>query len=297
MLNSIDHANLRNLERLHLATENKNIEGALSLLRESLGLTAFGELLMSMPNSEYPSLSSSLPRFSNENVQRSWTGNCGPALLGQSLDFARYCAATYTESTGKSLKNASILDFGCGWGRLSRIFYYFTSYSNLIAVDPWIDSIIECNSCDLIENYLQSAYIPDSLPVDNEMRIDFAYSFSVFTHLNEQAARACLRTISRYLSPNGFAIITIRPPEFWSCQSHVSKFIAEHNIDTQALVDEYHATGFSFLSSGGAGDASYGDAAISPKWIELNLPSMKIVSMDHSDRDPMQIYVGLKPVS
>ena len=294
MLNSLHNSILTKQELLHRSTEDKSIEGALSLLRASLGLTAFGEFLMSIPNSEYPSLSNALPSFSDENVQRSWTGNCGAPLLGQSLDFARYCAATYAESTGRSLRNASILDFGCGWGRLSRIFYYFTAYSDLIAVDPWINSIMECHKCGLKENYLQSAYIPDSLPIDKAIKFDFAYSFSVFTHLNQHAAKACLQTISNHLSSNGLAIITVRPPEFWNFQSHVSAFIAENNISIPALISDYYVTGFSFISSGGAGDDSYGDSAISPKWIEHNIPSLKIVSMDSSDRDPMQIYLGLK---
>jgi hypothetical protein len=294
MLNSIDHETLSNLERIYRATENKSIEAAFSLLRESLGLTVFGEFLMSMPNTEYPYLSSSLPRFSDENVQKAWTGSCGSHLLGQSLDFVRYCSAAYVESTGKSLKNAKILDFGCGWGRLSRIFYYFTSYSNLVAVDPWINSLIECNKNGLTENYLQSSYIPDSLPISKEVKMNFIYSFSVFTHLNEQSARACLATISSYLSSKGLAIITIRPPEFWSAQSHISAFIAENKIDINDLLKDYYSTGFSFLGSGGAGHQSYGDSVISPKWIEINFPSLRIVSMDHSDRDPMQIYIGLQ---
>jgi len=294
MLNSLDHGNLSNLEQLYRTAENKSMEGALSLLRENLGLTAFGEFLMSIPNNEYPSLSDSLPRFSDETIQRSWTGNSGAALLGQSLDFARYCAATYVESTGKSLHNAKILDFGCGWGRLSRIFYYYTDYSNLLAVDPWINSLAECNKCGLSENYFQSPYVPDSLPIDRAMKIDFAYSFSVFTHLNERAAKACLKTIASYLCTHGLAIITIRPPEFWNCESHASAFIAENKISIPSLISAYHEYGFSFISSGGAGDESYGDSTISPKWIEVNFPTLKIVSMDHSDRDTMQIYLGLK---
>jgi hypothetical protein len=90
------------------------------------------------------------------------------------------------------------------------------------------------------------------------------------------------------------AIITIRPPEFWNCESHASAFIAENKISIPSLISAYHEYGFSFISSGSAGDESYGDSTISPKWIEVNFPTLKIVSMDHSDRDTMQIYLGLK---
>ena len=75
--------------------------------------------------------SSMLPRMASEQVQLNWTGASGAVLLGQTLNFVNCIAANYSDLTGKGLKNKKILDFGCGYGRIMRLMYYFTDPKNV----------------------------------------------------------------------------------------------------------------------------------------------------------------------
>ena len=43
-----------------------------------------------------------------------------------------------------SVDEFSVLDFGCGYGRLARLFYYYIKQDNFYGVDPWDRSINEC---------------------------------------------------------------------------------------------------------------------------------------------------------
>src|SRR5689334_7063890 len=94
-----------------------SFEGALKVLRQ-LGIDDFGHVLMCMPDKNYPKLSRLLPRMASEEVQQSWTGCTGVTLLGQTCAFVRSVAYHYLKVTGMSLEGASILDYGCGYGRI-----------------------------------------------------------------------------------------------------------------------------------------------------------------------------------
>src|SRR5215475_8615963 len=112
-----------------------SFEGAVSALRV-LGLEDFGYVFMSMPDPRFPKLSRLLPRMATEAVQRGWTGASGETLLRQTCAFVRSVACNYTRFTGRSLERASILDFGCGYGRIARLMYYFSDPSQMAGVDP-----------------------------------------------------------------------------------------------------------------------------------------------------------------
>ncbi|MDT9179481.1 MAG: class I SAM-dependent methyltransferase [Limnospira sp. PMC 1238.20] len=115
-------------------------------LRCCLGLDDFGMLLWSMPNAAYPKMSKILPKMATNEVQLQWTGSSGTDLLKQTTSFVRSVAHNFCKFSGNTLDNKSILDFGCGYGRIARLMYYFTNSDNLFGVDPWDRSIEICRS-------------------------------------------------------------------------------------------------------------------------------------------------------
>lgn len=269
--------------------KNSRRDDAIYQLRK-LGLSGFGELMISLPTTDYPHISELLPGFSSEQVQTLWTGGSGTALLLLSLDFVRFCVTQYIDVTGQSLKGKRILDYGCGYGRLSRLFYYYTDYNNLHGVDPWINSIQECNSNGLIENYSLSEYFPSNLPVEG--KFDLIYAFSVFTHLDEAHTKKCLETMANYLTDDGLIIITVRPIEFWDCKfSHISHLLDENAIQT--LKNDHLSKGFAFRSELSGLQQGYGDTSMSIDWIRRNIPSCSVVGADYSHKDPFQTYICL----
>lgn len=267
-----------------------NIDDIFSRLREA-GLTSFGQLLISLPSKEFPAISDLLPSFSSEQVQRNWTGSSGPALLSQSLDFVRFCSTAYTDITRKSLQNKRILDYGCGYGRLSRLFYYYTNYNNLHGVDPWVESIKECKAHGLDRNYHLSEFLPENLPVKG--KFDLIFAFSVFTHLDEDYARKCLKTLCNYLEKDGVLIITIRPVEFWDYRdSHIGMKLNQNEVED--LKTAHNKTNYAFRSQPSGIDSGYGDTSMSIEWIKNNLPECNINLIDYSDKDIYQTYVCLQ---
>ena len=247
-----------------------------------LGLGNFGLLMLSMPNADYPKISALLPRMASVEAQMAWTGSSGMPLLQQTLDFVNSIANHYTRYTGQPLQNQTILDFGCGYGRIARAMYYFTNSDNFFAVDPWDRSIEMCRHDGLIKNFLLSDWLPSSLPTGSR-KFSLIYSFSVFTHLSERATRAALNTLLRHLEPNGLLAITIRPVEHW--QGRPDKTLLHH---TQGFAFEPHER------EPIDGDITYGDSSMTLDWISSQFPHAEIVGIDRSQSDPHQIYVFLR---
>jgi SAM-dependent methyltransferase len=266
-------------------------ESCLQELRR-MGISRFSEFMFSLPQQDFPNLSRILPTMASSDVQMNWTGAHGSKLLQQSLDFTLLTAAYFTGCTGKSLKNASILDFGCGYGRLLRLFLFFTSETNLYGVDPLQVSLDECRHHGLSQNLYLSDYLPTTLPFPHRS-FSLIYSFSVFTHLSEQAAFQCLTTLYYYLDANGLLIITIRPAEFWLTPSHVSGCLKANKINPETLVDRHMQGEYVFFGSGGAGHETYGDASFDISWLTSKLHQYRVAFVDQSLSDPMQLYVGL----
>ena len=63
-----------------------------------------------------------LPALPPESVQRDWCGNSGAGLARQSADFYRLLKESYARHARKPFAASMILDFGCGWGRITRLF-------------------------------------------------------------------------------------------------------------------------------------------------------------------------------
>jgi SAM-dependent methyltransferase len=226
--------------------------------------------------------------MASEQVQIELTGCSGSALLEQTSAFVRSVAHNYCRFSGRTLDGASMLDFGCGYGRIARLMYYFSDPPNVVGVDPWDKAIQICHADGLGPNFLQSDYLPKDLPL-GERHFDLIYSFSVFTHLSERATRTAFQALLAHLAPDGIIAITIRPLEYWN----VDVLAKIHKvIDEQISI--HRSTGFAFLPHHREpidGDITYGDTSMSLEWLGIHFPEIEILGIDRSLRDPYQVYV------
>lgn len=275
------------MERAERAAERgADINAVLAELR-NLSLDHFGEFLIHLPNRAYPALSKALPPMASPEIQQAWTGASGMDLFRQTSAFVRQLENNYTRYAGKPLKNARIMDFGCGYGRIFRMLYYYQNPSQLWGVDAWRRSLDLCKESSLPGNFALSEAKPSRLPVGGG-QFDLVFSFSVFTHLAPSAAEACLDAIRACLADGGLFVCTIRPVEFWAYIDAERK----SNV-ARRMIREHEARGYAYLPHNGAEGETYGDCSIAFDY--FNRPGWKMLGYDWSVLDPYQVSVILQP--
>ena len=156
--------------------------------------------------------------YPSETLQENTVGCAGAAALTHAhrfwVDVRRSC-----ERLGVPLTHsARILDFGCGWGRITRFFFRDTSPENIIGIDVDADFIDVCRHIMSGGTYqVVNPLPPTDLPSES---LDLVVGYSVFSHLAQHAADAWMREFARLLRPGGVVAVTTRPRQFLDyCES------------------------------------------------------------------------------
>lgn len=253
-------------------------------------LEVFGELCLAVPE-HYSAIRSRLPTMASDEVQRNWTGNCGRALLDQSLAFVRtmlVMRAVHGGAAGAATTGLRVLDFGCGWGRLLRLMLKYVPAGRLHGVDPWDRSLDLCREHRIPCPLALSDYLPRSLPFAGPF--DLVYAFSVFTHLSETTARMALTALREVIAADGMLCLTIRPAEYWH----------HHGPRGEPTCLERHRhQGFAFLPHAHRepieGEITYGDTSMTLEYLGGLAAGWSIAAVDWNPCDPLQVVVALVP--
>lgn len=270
-----------------MAQKTGNAQKTLVELRK-LSLDEFGQFLISLPNPSYPAISAVLPRMASPEIQKTWTGAVGTDLLKQTLSFVRILENNVVRHMGRSLHNASILDFGCGYGRILRMMYYYTDPDCIWGIDAWEKSLATCRDSGILGHLAQSDRQPERLP-SPDATFDVAFAFSVFTHLEPSTATQCLSAVRRAMKPGGLFIATIRPVEFWPFLDQQRK-----QNNSERLMKEHRAHGVAYLPHGGEEGKTYGDTSLTLGFFAK--PGWQVIGYDRSIFDAFQMSVILKAV-
>jgi SAM-dependent methyltransferase len=228
-------------------------------------------------------------------VQRDWTGNDGPALMSQSCAFVNSVVRRFQQEVRRPLDGSTVLDYGCGWGRLLRLMLRYTAADRIWGLDPWDRSIALCREHHLPVNLAVSDYVPTGLPVD-ETRFDLIFAFSVFTHLSPRCAGQVMRTLRNYVKEDGLLAVTVRPPEYW--QLHVS---FPPGATAEAMLAAHRQAGYAFIPHDRPpidGDVTYGDASYSLEYVRRTWTDWTLLGTEsNAGGDPHQTLVFLRPTS
>jgi SAM-dependent methyltransferase len=101
--------------------------------------------------------------------------------------------------------NESILDFGCGCGRVTR---YWADFNGSVAgSDVSLKAVDWCRENLGFASFLHNGLAPGLDTGDNEF--DLVYALSVFTHLPEELQLAWARELERVVKPGGFLLLTV----------------------------------------------------------------------------------------
>lgn len=171
-------------------------------------------VLLTGQYTRYPNIRAVLPQAPELSIQARWNGWTGLKLLNESKSFYQRVVQLSSAYARRGLSDSRVLDFGCGWGRLTRFFARDVAPGSLFACDPVQEILDVCRETGVPARLARSDFVPERLPF--EERFDLVFAFSVFTHLSEPAHEACLRAIHDSLTDGGLLIVTVRPPAYLS---------------------------------------------------------------------------------
>jgi hypothetical protein len=284
---SFYHNELLKIDSKIRGTDEKEIPQ----LFNEIPLDVFGYLHL-LDEEVYPNLTKFLPTMAPKEVQLAWTGVGDRTLLLQSLSFVKAVVSFHEKMGTSDLQKARLLDFGCGWGRLLRLFFKYIPESNLFGVDPMDQSLKQCAIHRVRGNLAQSDYLCRSLPF-NDTKFDLVIAFSVFTHLSKRAMNEALCTIRSRVTDNAIFAVTVRPANYWK----VSKQYDNKDINVEEYIKKHNTEGFVFYPHNCSpidGDITFGDSSMSLNYIKENWHGWEVVATDVSLLDSSQIIVFLR---
>jgi SAM-dependent methyltransferase len=252
-------------------------------------------LLLTQQYEVYPHIRAFLPRMPEPEWQELWNGRSGLPLAVQSRSFYRKLRDGYERHAARPLSDASVLDFGCGWGRLTRYLARHVDSGRLYGCDP-VEGILNVSRANGVPAILaRSDFLPDRLPFDE--RFDLAFAFSVFTHLSEEAHRHSLRALHRSLHPGGILVVTIRPPAYLrhSELMHPLGPQPQTSLAGPGYFFVPHAATPAHPQSHGQGQIDYGETVITMAYLREHWsPLFTVVDVDLLLDDPYQVVVTLR---
>lgn len=166
-------------------------------------------LLLTTRFTGFPRIRELLPDLPPDDLQAVWNGTSGTLLAAQGAAFYQRLKKRHEQFGPSPLESSTIIDFGCGWGRLTRLFGRDASHGKIWGCDPVQGILDECVRSRVPGNFVNTSQLPEAPPFDGGF--DLAYAFSVFTHLSEAACEAAVETIHRLLRPGGLLVATVRP--------------------------------------------------------------------------------------
>lgn len=218
-----------------------------------------------------------MPAFPPEKLQIDTTGLGGVASLRQAAAFHADIVDT-AQRLGNPLRAQSrIVDFGSGWGRITRLFLRETRLENIVGLD--VDAGFVQLSNQLFGGGFQvcNPMPPTALPAASA---DLVSAYSVFSHLSEVACREWVGEFARILKPGGLLAFTTRNEWFMDLCTQLSRRsdLSKHQeVLTRLFADwddakwRFRAGEFVHSATGGGGvrDKSYyGESFIPRAYVE-----------------------------
>lgn len=156
---------------------------------------------------EDPRLAAFYPPLPPEHLRATVCGGVGLAshLYTGAEDF-RTLGELHEIYAGRPFESVrSVLDFGCGCGRVLRWMQTGLPEAALYGADVRRATIDWCRS-NLRGTFLANGTLP---PLDlPDASIDFAYALSVWSHLSEEQGRAWMRELARVVRPGGLILVS-----------------------------------------------------------------------------------------
>jgi 2-polyprenyl-3-methyl-5-hydroxy-6-metoxy-1,4-benzoquinol methylase len=183
----------------------------------------------------------------------------------------------YTSITGKAFEDATMLDYGAGWGRITRLALHTCKPENVHACDADPKSVDLFNSLNFPMECKKVSVMPDHLPYE-ENTFDLIWLWSILTHLPEKNADAVMKALSSIIKLDGILVVTIRPAAFWTNNPLTKK---------KQLAETHEKYGFAHESQG----AHWGNTSMSLEYIEQKWPQWSLVRTAHNETHQVSVFL------
>lgn len=237
-------------------------------------------VVASLGSTQSSPLGEPLPAFPDATLQANTTGLSGDAAIRQAGAFHDDVASALAAAGAPLQRDSAILDFGCGWGRIGRMFLRDTSARTIHGIDVDPEFVALCRKLFDSDNFsVCKPFPPSHLAAAG---YDLVVAYSVFSHLSESAVRAWLTEFHRLIKPGGFVAITTRHQSFFGYldwarnaegvdsytralgQLFADTATAKEALDRGELV---HATSRGVSGGGVRDETYYGETWIPAVWL------------------------------
>lgn len=177
-----------------------------------------------------------------------------------------------------SQRSLSILDFGCGAGRLLRYFLLFRPEHQYFGCDVNADAIAWLRDSFAPADFATILPTPPTPYASGQF--DVVYGWSIFTHYNEALHFAWLVELRRITRPGGLVLLTVHNDTLvsrYGIEPPLVETMRQRGGDYEAIVREYRDRGFAFWHAYGDGakaagidPETFGMAFISPDYIRAH---------------------------
>jgi SAM-dependent methyltransferase len=174
-------------------------------------------LIRSLDSTQHSPLGEALPKFPSEEMQRNTTGLSSEAALAQAYAFYSDVVRAAVGHGYELSASTKALDFGFGWGRITRVFMEKLSIDNIHGID--VDPAFAVMTRELFDSENFEACAPFPPTRFENASFDMVFSYSVFSHLSEKACVDWMREFARIVKPGGIVAWTTRHITFFDfCQ-------------------------------------------------------------------------------
>lgn len=172
----------------------------------------------------------------------------------------------------------AVLDFGCGWGRITRFFLKDIDGQKVWGIDQWKELIEQARQLTPPFQFLHVAQDPPT-GFSNDM-FDVVFSYSVFSHIDEDQHKRWLAEFKRILKPDGLLIVTtwerdhipflesVCAQQTSSWDDHYNRAIAERFPGAEKALADYDAGKFFHINLDYPTYPTYGETCIPRKYVD-----------------------------
>jgi len=181
------------------------------------------------------------PRFPPSDYQRKMHSSDDTKTIHDSMAFYKFIKKNTNLNNENIYKsNKTLLDFGCGWGRMSRPFLRDFKLKNIHAYEPTPEFCTAARILNPYINIFNGDFLPPCIFQPNSY--DLIISYSIFTHLTESYLHAWLHELARITKPNGTIVLTFHGQRF------LKYFLSQHpNFDE--FLEKFAKDGFLWMGS------------------------------------------------